>query len=75
MEFILAFSLIMVGLVSGMAIFWAVRKDADPVSKLLDRKAYIEDGVLHVEGKLTPDEMQSIKEAWEREYPFRRRAF
>lgn len=75
MEFLLAFSLVMVGALSLGAIWWAFKRDSDPVSALL-RRSYIKDGILHVEGgKLTPDEMQSVKEAWDREYPFRRRAF
>lgn len=76
MEFILSFSLILIGVVGTVAIAWAWRKDPDPVSDLLNRRSFVRDGILHVEGKqLTPDEMQTIKDAWERQYPFRRRAF
>lgn len=75
MEFILALALILVGVIGGLTIRWAWTRDPDPVEKLLKR-TFVEDGVLHIKGgPLTPEQAHQIRDAWDRQYPFRRRAF
>jgi hypothetical protein len=76
MEFVLVFALILIAAIGGGVIVWAWTRDReDPVERLL-RRTFVNDGVLHIKGgPLTSEQAREIKDAWERQYPFRRRAF